>query len=336
MARINIEDSLYKDTRFSDLYIKLGSVETALGALIRVWTVAQEYYLKDDRKIPKSVWVQQRLNNEVLNCGLATEKNERIEVAGADEQFKWLLQRVEAGRKGGQAKGKQDHNLPESERIKRAGSRSILAKAVQNGTIEKPEFCQDCGKTDCIIEGHHDDYEKPLDVIWLCKQCHTETHRNIRLATANLPQSSANRSLADTKPSSPTLSLSLTPTLIQNSNSNNLIITPEPEKKRKLPTQAAKAVDVVEFKISSSKSISIKKDLITAWSDTYPKEYLDLSVKELRNWVLSNEHKAPKSAWAKFMNSWFQRGWERYRTTLKSQPTKLTTDDLNEILGAGL
>lgn len=124
---------------------------------------------------------------------------------------------------------------------------------------------------------------------------------------------------------------------ITNTTNNTLqtITSPEPEKNN-LPTQAAKAVDVVEFKISASKSISIKKDLIAAWSDTYPKEYLDLSIKELRNWVLSNEHKAPKSAWAKFMNSWFQRGWERYRTTLKSQPTKLTVDDLNEILGAEL
>jgi hypothetical protein len=124
---------------------------------------------------------------------------------------------------------------------------------------------------------------------------------------------------------------------ITNTTNNTLqTITSSDPEKTKMPTQAAKAVDVVEFKISSSKSISIKKDLISAWSDTYPKEYLDLSIKELRNWVLSNEHKAPKSAWAKFMNSWFQRGWERYRTTLKSQPTKLTVDDLNEILGAEL
>lgn len=92
----------------------------------------------------------------------------------------------------------------------------------------------------------------------------------------------------------------------------------------------------VVIKISSGKEIKISNDLIQAWSDTYPKEFLEQEFKNARNWVLSNPHKSPKSAWGKFLNSWFQRGWERYRTTLKSQPTKLTVDDLNEILGAEL
>lgn len=100
-----------------------------------------------------------------------------------------------------------------------------------------------------------------------------------------------------------------------------------------LPTQSAHAVDVVIFKISTDRNIKIKKDLVSSWADTYPKEFLDSSLKEMRNWILSNPHKSPKSAWAKFMNSWFRRGWEHYRTTLKSNPTKITVDDLNEALG---
>jgi hypothetical protein len=104
MARINIEDSLYKDNRFISLFMELNSVETAIGALIRVWSVAQEYYLKDDRKIPLEVWKKQGLNDAVLRCGLATEENGRISVSGADSQFKWLLQRVEAGKLGGRPK----------------------------------------------------------------------------------------------------------------------------------------------------------------------------------------------------------------------------------------
>ena len=100
------------------------------------------------------------------------------------------------------------------------------------------------------------------------------------------------------------------------------------------PTQAAKAVDVVVFKISSTKSIDIKKELVSSWSDTYPKEFLTESLKEMRNWILSNPEKSPKSAWAKFMNGWFKRGWEQYRKNIKSNPTKLTVEDLNESLGS--
>lgn len=111
MARINIEDSLYKDGRFMKLCLKLQSVETALGALIRVWTIAQDCYLQDDRKIPRSTWDKQDLNDEVINCGLAVEENGRIEIVGADEQFSWLVQKIEAGKKGGVKSGEAKRSV---------------------------------------------------------------------------------------------------------------------------------------------------------------------------------------------------------------------------------
>lgn len=107
---------------------------------------------------------------------------------------------------------------------------------------------------------------------------------------------------------------------------------------KSISTQAAKAVAVVDVKLtpikfSETKQVQIKSELVQAWADTYDKDFLTLSLKEMRNWVLSNPHKAPKSAWAKFMNGWFARGWEKYRTTLKSNPIKLTIDDLDDLLG---
>ena len=37
--------------------------------------------------------------------------------------------------------------------------------------------CSVCNSTN-IVEGHHDDYTKPLEVRWLCKACHKEWHRH--------------------------------------------------------------------------------------------------------------------------------------------------------------
>lgn len=103
MARINIEDSLFKDIRFDELKIKLGSVDTALGAMVRAWSLAQKWYLKEEtsRLIPISEWKKQRISDHIIEVGLAEIRENRVYVSGSDEQFSWLLQRQIAGKKGG-------------------------------------------------------------------------------------------------------------------------------------------------------------------------------------------------------------------------------------------
>lgn len=48
----------------------------------------------------------------------------------------------------------------------------IVREALKNGTLVKPASCSKCGKLSEHIEGHHDDYEQPLVVEWLCISCH--------------------------------------------------------------------------------------------------------------------------------------------------------------------
>jgi len=60
---------------------------------------------------------------------------------------------------------------PERERARR-----MVHIAVANGTLVKPTRCQECGNGG-RIEGHHPDYSKPLDVMWLCRPCHALQHR---------------------------------------------------------------------------------------------------------------------------------------------------------------
>jgi len=53
--------------------------------------------------------------------------------------------------------------------------RDIFNNAVKRGDIIK-EPCSICG--DEKSEGHHNDYSKPLEVIWLCRKHHTDLHKN--------------------------------------------------------------------------------------------------------------------------------------------------------------
>jgi hypothetical protein len=111
LARINIEDSIYKDARFFSLLMKLGDPDRAIGALVRAWSVAQEWFLSPEKMVPSAEWEKQKLRPEIIEVGFAERVDGKIRMSGADEQFAWLRQRSESGKRGGlktQAKSPSD------------------------------------------------------------------------------------------------------------------------------------------------------------------------------------------------------------------------------------
>ena len=52
-----------------------------------------------------------------------------------------------------------------------------LRHEIEMGRITKPTTCSQCHGTQPRIEGHHEDYSKPLEVKWLCSLCHASQHR---------------------------------------------------------------------------------------------------------------------------------------------------------------
>lgn len=52
---------------------------------------------------------------------------------------------------------------------------NIVRHAIESGKLERPAECEMCGES--VSEGHHQDYAKPLEVIWLCRACHNHVHR---------------------------------------------------------------------------------------------------------------------------------------------------------------
>jgi hypothetical protein len=93
--------------------------------------------------------------------------------------------------------------LSPEEALIRAGVRRRANMAQERGKIEKRP-CEKCGAPDA--QKHHPDYGKPLEVIWLCKPCHKDWHKQNEAVRSTDPrerQSKLDQSVCSTCKSSP-------------------------------------------------------------------------------------------------------------------------------------
>lgn len=61
----------------------------------------------------------------------------------------------------------------------KAAAHTAVTAALRAGVLVKPLRCEDCGDQR-RLSGHHADYEKPLDVVWICGWCHFKRHAEER------------------------------------------------------------------------------------------------------------------------------------------------------------
>lgn len=67
---------------------------------------------------------------------------------------------------------RKTHPLTPQQR-KKDNARSYAGVYKRRGRLV-PETCI-CGETD--VEMHHEDYDRPIDVTWLCRECHLTFHK---------------------------------------------------------------------------------------------------------------------------------------------------------------
>lgn len=89
-------------------------------------------------------------------------------------------------KKYGQTERGKEHAKAKTYRVaakypEKAAARQLLRTAVSAGKIVKPTVCLHCNNSYPIksIQGHHEDYSRPLDVLWLCQTCHLVLHGKI-------------------------------------------------------------------------------------------------------------------------------------------------------------
>ena len=69
----------------------------------------------------------------------------------------------------------QRERLQDAEKHAKHIARRTLGNAVRLGKVFKPDICLACG-SDENVEAHHEDYSRPLEVEWWCRNCHATYH----------------------------------------------------------------------------------------------------------------------------------------------------------------
>lgn len=87
--------------------------------------------------------------------------------------------RVARNRRTNRATQKAYDRSRDAEKLR---AREKLRNEVKAGRIIKPTTCDDCREQFQVtqIHGHHEDYAKPLEISWLCPQCHADRHKKER------------------------------------------------------------------------------------------------------------------------------------------------------------
>lgn len=66
---------------------------------------------------------------------------------------------------------------PTSLQRKKSNARAYARVYMLRGKLQKGHSCEDCGWPQ--VEMHHEDYDKPLEVTWLCRACHEIRHNKL-------------------------------------------------------------------------------------------------------------------------------------------------------------
>lgn len=135
LARINIENSLFSDSRFQDLIVLLQNKHAALGVVAGSWVIAQKYWI-EFKCVPKKSWPKDL--QCMIDVGLAERlENGDVYVCGSKHAFAWLEQRVDAGRRGG-LKNKSKNSNQNKEAMKEATAKRPVSETKRDRSLLSP------------------------------------------------------------------------------------------------------------------------------------------------------------------------------------------------------
>jgi hypothetical protein len=118
----------------------------------------------------------------LYNSGLSTQVV--AEFYDITRQAMWMILKRRGCTFRPQKKTGEDNPFYRYGQTEKGKSYDIVRVAIKEGILEPKMFCEICGSTPVTKDGrtgvqaHHNDYNKPLCVKWLCVKCHHEWHKS--------------------------------------------------------------------------------------------------------------------------------------------------------------
>ena len=99
---------------------------------------------------------------------------------------KHRFENLERIRQYDRERGKLDYRIKQRTEVNRAWRaedtrrqkcHNAVLQAIRKGTLSRLP-CERCSEIKTLA--HHEDYDKPLDVMWLCQPCHKQRHKELK------------------------------------------------------------------------------------------------------------------------------------------------------------
>lgn len=281
MARINIEDSLWKNPGFQDFMITCGSRKLAKAHILEAFEAAQKYWFPDQKPVPEYELVSLDIPvDDLIKCRLAERRDGGIYIKGSEGQFSWLFERRDAGSKGGKKSA-------ERERDEKGHFRPSTAKESPSSAWAKPKQSPSSSK-----QSLDNSPSKP-------KQTQASISSSISISSS----SSSSNSNSNSNSSSAELPKEDTPASTE---------TKRPQSRGAL--NEFQGDEDLELLLGT---VTHKAQQL--WLKTYPDaDWIRQEFLSALSWCEANPKKRPKSDYAKFLGGWLRRGWESHRKAIPS------------------
>jgi len=181
-AKDGLESSCKKCTNERNRSWVVRNREASNAVKQKYKVVHREKYLAQQREYAKERYEEDPERAKKIHKKWVRENPETYKKSYSDSYYKHREKNAEKAKanvrkwqKENPERTKELREKTKKKNIKKVRVRGLVDQRISTGKLKPNETCEMCKKK-CKTHAHHEDYDKPLDIKWLCTACHGKIH----------------------------------------------------------------------------------------------------------------------------------------------------------------